>query len=118
AGKVYCLTNRWSYGAWGIPGYEYVPGKNSLRCYDADMGINVFHENYWTASKQHTMEEVVWIMYENYLDDVNEITGEHCIVYVNGVEIPEDEDIDYGVGEYEWIGTELSREELLEMLER
>ena len=118
AGKVYCLTNRWSYGAFGIPGYEYVPGKNSLRCYDADMGINVFHENYWTASKQHTMEEVVWIMFENYLDDVNEITGEHCIVYVNGVEIPEDEEINYGVGEYEWIGTELSREELLKMLER
>ncbi len=118
AGKVYCLTSVWSYGAFGIAGYEYVPGKNSLRCVDVDMGINVLHINYWTASKQHTMEQAAWIMYENYLEDENEITGEHCTVYVNGVEVPEDEDIDYDVGEYEWIKTTLSRQELLEKLGR
>lgn len=116
AGRVYCLSNVWRYGAFGIPGYEYVPGKNSLRRYDSDSGANQFHINYWAVGEQHAMEEVAWIMYDNYLEDENEATGESCTVYVNGEEIPEDEEIDYDVGEYEWIDTTLSREELLEKL--
>ena len=117
-GRVYCLMNHWAYGAGGNHGYDYVPGKNSLRNYDADMGDNVFYTTYMAVSGQHTMELVAEIKYENYLDDVNEITGEHCIIYVNGVEVTEDEDIDYDVGDYEPIRTILSRKELLEMLER
>ena len=117
-GQVYCLMNDWGYGAFGNTGYAYVPGKNSLRNYDADMGANNFYTTYMAVSEQHTMELVAAIKYENYLEDENEITGEQCIVYVNGVEVPEDEDIDYGVGEYEYIDTILSRQELLEKLGR
>lgn len=119
AGQVYCLMNEWGYGAFGNAGYEYVPGKNSLRNYDADMGINIFNISYMAVSEQHTMESVVEIELVNYLEDENEITGEQCTVYVNGVEVPEDEEIDYDdydVGEYEYIETILSRQELLEKL--
>lgn len=118
AGQVYCLMNEWGYGAFGNAGYEYVPGKNSLRNYDADMGINVFNITYMAISEQHTMELVAGIELVNYLEDENEITGEQCTVYVNGVEVPEDEDIDYDVGEYEYIDTILTRQELLEKLGR
>lgn len=118
AGQVYCLMNEWGYGAFGNAGYEYVPGKNSLRNYDADMGINVFNITYMAISDQHTMELVAGIELVNYLEDENEITGEQCTVYVNGVEVPEDEDIDYDVGEYEYIETILTRQELLEKLGR
>lgn len=118
AGQVYCLMNEWGYGAFGNAGYEYVPGKNSLRNYDADMGINVFNITYMAISEQHTMELVAGIELVNYLEDENEITGEQCTVYVNGVEVPEDEDIDYDVGEYEYIETILTRQELLEKLGR
>lgn len=118
AGQVYCLMHDWGYGAFGNAGYEYVPGKNSLRNYNADSGINIFHITYMAVSEQHTMELVARIDLVNYLEDENEITGEHCTVYVNGVEVPEDEDIDYDVGEYEYIETILSRQELLERLGR
>lgn len=114
-GTVYCLANDWGYGAFGNMGYEYVPGKNSLRNIDTDNAGQIVNITYMTINPEHSMEEVVWIKLV-FSEEMNEDMEYDCTTYVNGEEVAEDEIGDYDVGEYEYIDTILSLQELLEKL--
>ncbi|MDE6674654.1 MAG: hypothetical protein K2K19_07565, partial [Acetatifactor sp.] len=117
AGQVYCLMNDWGYGAFGNMGYEYVPGKNSLRNIDTDNAGQIVNITYMTVNPEHSMKEVVWIKLV-FSEEMNEDMEYDCTTYVNGEEVAEDEINDYDVGEYEYIDTILSLQELLEKLGR
>lgn len=124
-GRVYCLMDVWPYGAWGNMGYEYVPGKNSLRNYDNDFAGAIVYTTYMTVSEQHSMETVVTIETFNF-DDLNgnglfddeerETIGGAS--YIDGVEITDEECASYDVGEYEYIEGRMSLEELWKKLGR
>ncbi|MDE5951462.1 MAG: hypothetical protein K2H12_07780, partial [Acetatifactor sp.] len=116
-GTVYCLANDWGYGAFGNAGYEYVPRKNSLRNFDADNAGQIMNITYTTINPEHSMEDVVWIQ-QVFSEEMNEDMEYDCTTYVNGEEVAEDEIDDYDVGEYEYIDTILSMQELLDKLGR
>lgn len=116
-GTVYCLANDWGYGAFGNAGYEYVPRKNSLRNFDADNAGQIMNITYTTINPEHSMEDVVWIQ-QVFSEEMNEDMEYDCTTYVNGEEVAEDEIDDYDVGEYEYIDTILSLQELLDKLGR
>lgn len=118
-GTVYCLANDWGYGAFGNAGYEYVPRKNSLRNFDADNAGQIMNITYTTINPEHSMEDVVWIQQVfSFSEELNEDMEYDCTTYVNGEEVAEDEIDDYDVGEYEYIDTILSLQELLDKLGR
>lgn len=118
-GTVYCLANEWGYGAFGNAGYEYVPRKNSLRNFDADNAGQIMNITYATINPEHSMEDVVWIQQVfSFSEEMNEDMEYDCTTYVNGEEVAEDEIDDYDVGEYEYIDTILSLQELLDKLGR
>ncbi len=92
-GKVYTLMDRWAYGAGGNAGYEYCPGKNSLRNYDSDYAGAILYTSYMSISDQFTMDLVVQIKTCNF-DDLNQngfpdeeeqdSLGKYSVSYING----------------------------------
>lgn len=125
AGRVYCLMNDWAYGAWGNAGYQYAPGKNSLRNDDADFAGAIVYTTYMTANSEHSLEHVVTIK-TLYFEDVNgngqpdnedEYENFEPVRSIDGVEVTEEECAAYDKGDYRWIAPEQSLEELLEKLE-
>lgn len=114
-GKVYTLMDYWGYGAGGNGGYEYCPGKNSLRNFDADFAGAIVYTTYMAVNDQHSLELVVEIVTYNYEDE--EASGSYYSEsYIDKVEISEQEVLSYDVGEYEWIESVMSLEELYEKL--
>lgn len=127
AGRVYCLMDDWGYGAMGNAGYEYVPGKNSLRNYNADFAGEIVYTTYMTIGERHSLERVVSIETFNF-DDVNgdgypnddewESADFQSVNYIDGVEVTDKECASYDAGEYEYIEGGMSLEELKDRLGR
>lgn len=127
AGRVYCLMDDWGYGAMGNAGYEYVPGKNSLRNYNADFAGEIVYTTYMTIGERHSLERVVSIETFNF-DDVNgdgypnddewESADFQSVNYIDGVEVTDEECASYDAGEYEYIEGGMSLEELKDRLGR
>lgn len=125
-GSVYALMNDWAYGAMGNAGYEYSPGKNSLRNYNADYAGLVNYLTYMTIGQQHSLEQVVQIVIYNF-DDVNEngipdeeeqdSYGNYGTLKIDGKEVTEEECDVYDAGEYEYIEGKMSADELLAELQ-
>lgn len=120
-GKVYALMDCWPYGAMGNAGYEYSPGKNSLRNYNSDFAGAILYTTYMAVSDQYSMDTVVQIETYNF-DDVNgngipdenetESIGYYSVSYINGAEVTEEECAAYDLGGYEFIETTMSLEDL------
>lgn len=120
-GKVYTLMDQWGYGAFGNPGYEYCPGKNSLRNYNADFAGAIVYTTYMTVSDRYTMDTVVQIEFYNFDDangngvpdeDEEDSLGYYGVSYINGVQVTEEECSAYDAGEYEYIEPAMSLEAL------
>jgi len=121
AGRVYCLMDDWGYGAMGNAGYDYAPGKNSLRNYNADFAGAIMYTTYMTMGEQHSLELVASIETLNF-DDVNgngmpdegewESADFPGVSYIDGVEVSDEECASYDVGGYELIEGTMSLEEL------
>ena len=126
-GSVYALMYDWGYGAMGNAGYEYSPGKNSLRNYNADYAGLVMYLTYMTIGQQHSLEQVVQIVIYNF-DDVNgngmpdeaeqDSFGEYGVNKIDGRVVTEEECGVYDVGGYEYIEGSMSADELLEKLKQ
>lgn len=111
-GKVYTLMDHWAYGAMGNMGYEYSPGKNSMRNYNNDFAGAVLYTTYMAVSDQYTMDLVTQIETYNF-DDVNgngfpdeneeESIGYYSVSYINGEEVTAEKCASFNVGEYEYI---------------
>lgn len=126
-GKVYTLMDRWGYGAMGNGGYEYAPGRNNLRNYNADQAGAIMNTYYMAIGEDHWLEVVAGIVTYNFDDangngwlDESEMgsLGNYGVSYLGGEEIS---DVDWdaydaGDDQYEMIYGVLSREELLEKL--
>lgn len=127
-GKIYTLMNEWGYGVMGNSGYEYCPGKNSLRNYNADYAGLILYTTYCSISAEYTMDTVVSIKTVNFDDangngmpdeDEEETFSYYSVDYIDDVEITPEEYDSYSVGEYEWLGSgenSMSLEELAEAL--
>lgn len=125
-GTVYPLMDAWAYGAMGNAGYEYVPGQNSLRNYNADFAGAILNTAYMRIGAQHSWEMVAYIETYNF-DDVNEngipdenerdSIGCYSVSYMDGKEVSPEECASYDAGEYEYITPVMDIEELLEALQ-
>lgn len=121
-GTLYMPMNHWGYGAMGNAGYEYAPGKNSLRNYNADQAGAIMNTYYMCIDEQHEIEIPVWIETYNFVDsngngrlDEEETYGEGAgAVYING-ERASEEEIEavyaaYDKGDYQYIIGEMTSE--------
>lgn len=123
---VYCLMDDWGYGAMGNAGYEYSPKKNSLRNYNADYAGALMYTTYMAIGSQHSLEITASIETFNF-DDVNgngipdeeeyDSMANYSVSYLNGVQITDEEWDTYEAGEYVFIETVMSLEELVAELE-
>lgn len=128
-GTLYQLMDSWAYGAMGNAGYEYAPGDNSIRNYNADYAGAIMDTTYMRINDRHEIETMVWI--ETYqFDDVNgngipdegedyEGTGAS---FINGKEVSEEEMAavypKYDMGNYQMIiGTKTAEEVRRELRE-
>lgn len=120
-GTVYTLMDRWPYGAMGNAGYEYSPGKNSLRNYNNDFAGAILYTTYMTVSSEYSMDIVAQIETYNF-DDVNKnkipdeneagSIGHYSVSYINGAEAADEECASYDAGNYEYMEAVMSLEEL------
>lgn len=120
-GKVYTLMDCWGYGAMGNAGYEYAPGKNSLRNYNTDYAGAICYTTYMAVSDRYTMDVVAQIETYNF-DDVNgngmpdegeyDSIGYYGVSYIDGVEVSDEKCKSYDVGGYEYIRAVMSCEAL------
>lgn len=126
-GKVYTLMDKWAYGAMGNAGYEYCPGKNSLRNYNTDYAGAILYTTYMTVSGRHTLDTKAEIVTYNF-DDVNQngvpdeeetdSMGFYSVSYIDGVEVTPEECEAYNAGEYEYIQGVMNGEELRARLQK
>ncbi len=124
-GRIYTLMNHWPYGAMGNAGYEYSPGKNSLRNYNNDFAGAILYTTYMAVSNEYSMDIMAQIETYNF-DDVNEngipdeneaaSIGHYSVSYINGSEATDEECASYDAGNYEYIEAVMSREELKSQL--
>lgn len=122
-GTVYQLMDHWSYGAMGNAGYEYAPGKNSMRNYNSDYAGAILYTTYMTMNDRHELDTVVQIETYNF-DDVNKngfpdeeeeaSLGAYSISYIDGQEASVQECASYDMGGYEYMEPKMSLEELWE----
>ena len=126
-GSVYVLMDSWAYGAMGNAGFEYSPGNNSLRNYNADYAGAINYLTYMTIGQQHSLEQVVQIVIYNF-DDVNGngipdeeeqgSIGYYGVNKIDGREVTAEECAAYDLGGYEYIEGKMSAAKLLEELGR
>lgn len=124
-GTVYTLMDQWSYGAMGNTGYEYSPGKNSLRNYNTDFAGAILYTTYMKAGQGHSLEPAARITFINF-DDVNgngildpdeeDSIGSYGISYIDGAVATEEQCAAYDAGGYVYMEPEMSFEELREVL--
>lgn len=124
-GKVYTLMDEWGYGAMGNAGYEYCPGKNSLRNFNADMAGGIMNTTYMTVNDKYSIETVAYIVTYNW-DDANrngaldpeeeETYFNYSVSYIGDREIKEEEFLSYDVGEYQYIDPDMSFDEFIAAL--
>lgn len=124
-GKVYTLMDEWGYGAMGNAGYEYCPGKNSLRNYNADMAGGIMNTTYMTVNDKYSIETVAYIVTYNW-DDANRNGAldpeeeaslfQYSVSYIGDREVTEDEILSYDLGEYQYIDPDMSFDEFRAIL--
>lgn len=121
------LMDHWAYGAMGNAGYEYAPGKNSLRNYNSDYAGAIVYTTYMEISDRHTLDVTVQIETFNF-DDVNEngvpdedemgSMGRYGISYIDGREASAEECAAFDAGGYEPIPGDMSLQELRAELQK
>lgn len=55
-GKAYPIMEDWVFGAGGNSGYAYLPGKNVIQNFDADMAGLIVYETYWKIGDGNEIE--------------------------------------------------------------
>ncbi len=97
-GTLYTMMDAWGNGAGGNQGYEYAPGKNSIRHYSSDYAGMIGYTDYMKVNQQNEIETLVCIVSANFDDkngngtpDDDETYEEGVNVYVNGERVSEEE---------------------------
>ena len=125
-GTLYALMNHWAYGAMGNSGYEYSPGKNSMRNYNADQAGAIMNTYYMKINEENEIETPMWIESINYIDsnengmlDEGEKYGAGPD-YINGEEAsPEEVEAVYAaydMGDYQYIKGRVPMEDVRKAL--
>jgi len=126
-GTLYTLMDGWGYGAMGNVGYEYAPGKNSMRNYNADLAGAIMKTYYMKINEQNEIETPVRIESVNFDDsngngmpDEDETYEEGVEIYVNGERASEEEltavYAAYDMGDYQYIEGEMTAEAVRDAL--
>lgn len=124
-GKIYMLMDAWAYGAMGNAGYEYCPGKNSMRNYNSDYAGAIMYTTFM-AIREGKMDVVVQIVTYNF-DDSNgngipdegeeESLGMYGVNYIDGEQVAYDVFDSYEAGEYVFLVPSMSFEEFTAALD-
>ena len=125
-GTLYQPAAEWPYGAGGNAGYEYSPGRNSLRNYNTDFAGAILYTTYMRLGETHSIDTVGTITSYQF-DDVNQngvldeneedSVGKYGVTYIDGVQVPADAADPYDVGGYEFIDPALEQDTVLARLE-
>lgn len=126
-GTLYTLMDEWGYGAMGNAGYEYAPGKNSMRNYNADLAGAIMKTYYMKINGQSEIETPVWIESVNFDDrngngmlDEDETYEEGVKIYVNDEKSSGEElaavYAAYDMGDYQYIEGEMTAEAVRDAL--
>lgn len=110
----------------GNTGYEYAPGKNSMRNYNADQAGLIMNTYYMKINERNAIETPVWIESINYIDsngngvfDEDEEYGAGP-EYINGEKASPEEVEDvyaaYDMGEYQYIEGRMTVEDVRKAL--
>ncbi|MGN0156372.1 MAG: hypothetical protein ACI39N_03920 [Lachnospiraceae bacterium] len=120
-GRLYTLMDAWGYGAMGNAGYEYSPGKNSLRNFNTDFAGAILYTTYMAAGDRHSLDMVAQIVTYNF-DDANKngmpdeeeeaSLGNYSVSYIDGKEVSDKECEAYDMSGYEYIEGTMNPEEL------
>lgn len=120
-GRVYTLMDHWGYGAMGNAGYEYSPGKNSVRNDDSDHAGAIVYRTYMKINESHVLDTVVQIesyqfddANKNGIPDENEMDsfGRYSVNYIDGKEISDETYQSYDMGNYEYMEVHMSTDDL------
>ena len=124
-GEVCTLMDCWGYGAMGNYGYEYCPGKNSLRNYNSDYAGAIMYTTYMAIDDSCSLETTAEIKTLNFDDvngngvpDENELAaaGAYGVSYINGKEATPAECAACDAGRYEYLEGSMTAGELQEKL--
>lgn len=125
-GEAVPVMEYWPYGAFGNPGYEYLPGQNIIRNYNSDQAGAIVYESYMTVDANHEVVSILddslstwyfWDRNENYIVDDDEPYLEEPIYYYGDMQITEEQYAGYQIpGDYQWIGGDKSAGAMLELL--
>lgn len=125
-GTLYTVMDQWPYGAGGNSGYEYLPGQNVLRNYDADGAGAIMWTSFGKIGSSHEMESYYdqslseWMFKDknhNYLQDEDEPYEEETFYYYGEQEITEQEFASYLIpGDYRLINGTKTYDEIIQIL--
>lgn len=125
-GTLYTVMDQWAYGAMGNYGYEYLPGQNVLRNYNADGAGAIMWTSFEKIGSSHEMESYYeqslsqWMFKDknhNYLQDEDEPYEEDAFYYYGEQEITEQEFTSYLIpGDYRLINGTKTYDEIVKML--
>lgn len=123
SGKIYTLTDDWTFGVMGNRGYEYIPYNNVLRNYNADLAGAIVYETYMKIDENKELVDYYeaslsqWFFDDkdgnySYSDDELLDDGE-VIYYLDDKKISKKEYDSYVIeGEYEYIEGTMSADEI------
>lgn len=125
-GMLYTVMDQWAYGAMGNYGYEYLPGQNVLRNYNADGAGAIMWTSFAKIGSSHEMESYYdqslsqWMFKDknhNYYQDEDEPYEAETFYYYGEQEITEQEFASYLIpGDYIFINGTKTYDEIVQML--
>lgn len=125
-GTLYTLMEQWPYGAMGNYGYEYLPGQNVLRNFNADGAGAIMWTTFMKIGPSYELEPYYdqslsqWMFRDqnhNFIQDEDEPYEDDYYYYYGEEEITEQEFDGYMIpGEYQLINGTKTHEEILQML--
>lgn len=114
----------WPYGAAGVAGYQYLPGRNLVQYSDSDMAGAIVYDIYMTVNDTYGFDYIGPTLRTEYFRDLNgngfpdeNEFSEEPIYYVDDVEVSEEEYASYQMpGAYQWLTGSMPAEEMLALL--
>lgn len=125
-GEAVPVMDYWGYGAFGNPGYEYLPGQNVIRNYNSDLAGAIVYESYMTINPNCEVVSMwdgslsTWYfldLNDNYMDDEGEPYLDEPIYYYGDTQVTPEQYAKFQIsGDYLWMSGRLTAGEMLRQL--
>lgn len=127
SGELYTIMDHWPYGAMGNAGYEYIPRKNVIRNYNADLAGAIMYISYDRVNENYEIESYYdaalssWSFRDsnhNYFMDENEPVTAERFHYYGEKEITAEEFDTYMIrGKYAMVQGKMCASEMIATLQ-